>query len=216
MDLWSRSVTVPILQSLLLADHVYRDQMTGKHIICGVFSTIYFTPNPPIRPPSNEPHPMPDSPGNGNSSRGGMPGGGQEIAGGLPVSPGWQSPGNPPLSGGHGETHPAQSRQQPIQQLMQAGSPYVYFSVTELLGRKLFEVRYVDLKENRTLFQTELPIECHDPLLTVEVTLPLPRLPLVDFEERSYGLEVVCEGQLLGTYRVLARITPGSAPASNN
>ena len=95
---------------------------------------------------------------------------------------------------------------------MQAGSPYVYFSVTELTERKTFEVRYVDLHDNRALFQAEVPIECDDPLKTIEVSLPLPRLPLVALEERAYALEVLCEGQLLGTHRVLARITPGSAP----
>lgn len=98
---------------------------------------------------------------------------------------------------------------------MQAGSPYVYFSVTELTGRKVFEVRYVDLPTDRSLFQAEVPIECDDPLKTIEVTLPLPRLPLVALEERSYALEVLCDGQLLGSHRVLARITPGSAPPPN-
>ena len=95
---------------------------------------------------------------------------------------------------------------------MQAGSPYVYFSVTELKERKMFEVRYVDLHDNRSLFQAEVQIECDDPLKTIEVSLPLPRLPLVALEERSYALEVLCEGQLLGSHRVLARITPGSVP----
>lgn len=216
-------MTVPILQSLLLADHVYRDQMTGKHIICGVFSTIYFTPNPPSPSPAAAPHSAPTPPESGAPASAGIATGrGSGANGGsteaLPPS-GSSDPAfaNKPSAGGRqGENQPPQQRQQPIQHLMQAGSPYVYFSVTELHGRKNFEVRYVELKENRILFQTELPIECNDPLLTVEVTLPLPRLPLVGWEEQSYGLEVVCEGHLLGTYRVLARITPGAAPAGNN
>lgn len=32
----------PILQAMVLADHVYQDRATGKHIIAGTFSTIYF------------------------------------------------------------------------------------------------------------------------------------------------------------------------------
>jgi hypothetical protein len=198
--------------------------MTGKHIICGIFSTIYFTPNPsPSGPIQTTPPPsgtaihesnrsgsdgLPSAQGNGASA-----GGTQPPPAGNPAVP--SSPDKPLGTGEHGEAHPPQ-RQQTIQNLMQAGSPFVYFSVTELVGRKTFEVRYVDLKENQTLFQTELPIECQDPLLTIEVTLPLPRLPLVALEERSYALEVVCDGQLLGTYRVLARITPGSVPPGNN
>lgn len=185
-------MAAPILQSLLLADHVYRDQSTGKHIICGVFSTIFFTPNP--QPNQSQP-----GGGNGDSAN--------------------RSGGNPPGSsdgvgagGGRSEGSPPAAKSQPIQSLMQAGSPFAYFSVTELVGRKTFEVRYVDLHDNRVLFQAEVPIECDDPLKTIEVSLPLPRLPLVALQERSYALEVLCEGTLLGSHRVLARITPGSAP----
>ena len=181
-------MAAPILQSLLLADHVYRDQTTGKHIICGVFSTIFFTPN---ANPENQP-------GAAGGNRGGN--GNGNGAGGQPGE-------NRPENTGEPTT-----RSQPIQNLMQAGSPYVYFSVTELTSRKTFEVRYVDLHENRVLFQAEVPIECDDPLKTIEVSMPLPRLPLVALQERVYALEILCEGQLLGSHRVLARIAPGAAP----
>lgn len=36
-------MTTPILQALLIADHVYRDT-SGKHVICGVFSTVAYRP----------------------------------------------------------------------------------------------------------------------------------------------------------------------------
>lgn len=39
---WKSAVTLPILQSLLLADHVYQDKSTSKFVICGVFSRVYF------------------------------------------------------------------------------------------------------------------------------------------------------------------------------
>jgi hypothetical protein len=193
-------VAVPILQSLLLADHVYRDQATGKHVICGVFSTIFFTPNP---------QPNASQSGGGNTGAGQGGNGGDGKSGGTGGNGGNGGSGNASADGGEPGT-----KQQPIQNLMQAGSPYVYFSVTELTERKTFEVRYVDLHSNRSLFQAEVPIECDDPLKTIEVSMPLPRLPLVALEERSYALEVLCDGQLLGSHRVLARITPGSAPPS--
>lgn len=193
-------MATPILQSLLLADHIYRDQQTGKHIICGIFSTIFFTPTPTTPPAKAE---NPENGGNsGHSHEGGNANGG--IAG-LPIE---SRPGQPSSEAGH-----PPSRPQPIQNLVQAGSPYVYFSVTELKSRKTFEVRYVDLHENRVLFQAEVPIECDDPLKTIEVSMPLPRLPLVALEERVYALEIVCEGQMLGSHRVLARIAPGVAPS---
>ena len=193
-------MATPILQSLLLADHVYRDQATGKHIICGVFSTIYFTKNPPTDKPAES---------GANPTTGGIasPGG---------TGPGGGGPAGRSEEGRAGYEHPdvgvSKPKPQSIQNLMQAGSPYVYFSVTELRGRKTFEVRYVDLHENRSLFQAEVPIECDDPLKTIEVSLPLPRLPLVALEERSYAVEVLCEGQLLGSHRVLARMSPGTPP----
>ena len=187
-------MAVPILQSLLLADHVYRDQATGKHIICGVFSTIFFTPNAQSAVP-----PVENNPVRGDERAGGDPAAGNAPGSGL-SGVGRDFEGKPP------------TRPQPIQNLMQAGSPYVYFSLTELTERKTFEVRYVDLHENRSLFQAEVSIECDDPLKTIEVSLPLPRLPLVVLEERAYAVEVLCDGQLLGSHRVLARITPGSGP----
>lgn len=33
----------PVLQSLLLADHVYRDALSGKHVVCGIFNTYFIT-----------------------------------------------------------------------------------------------------------------------------------------------------------------------------
>lgn len=185
---------LPVLQSLLLADHIYRDQATGKHVICGIFSTIFFTPNPTLANPP-QPTPIPSPPSDGPRPGEGVPAGG-----------------NGPGPGIRPEQTPPPPRVQPIQNLMQAGSPFLYFSVTELKERRKFEVRYVDLFDNRVLFQTDVQIECDDPLKTIEVSLALPRLPLSALEERVYAIEVLCEGNLLGFQRVLARVTPGSVP----
>jgi hypothetical protein len=40
----------PVLQAMVLADHVYQDRLTGKFIICGTFSTILFGPSPNTEP----------------------------------------------------------------------------------------------------------------------------------------------------------------------
>lgn len=198
-------MSMPILQSLLLADHIYRDQATGKHIICGVFSTIFFTPNPTPDPPPIEPN-QKSSAGEGVGS-----GGIGRASDGLSLN----SPQSPSRASDEIAAQSPGLKNQPLHTLMQAGSPYAYFSVTELTGRKVFEVRYVELRGNQVLFNADVPIECHDPLLTIEVALPLPRLPLVAWEERVYALEIVCEGQLLGSHRVLARIAPASTPPVN-
>ncbi len=38
----------PVLQALVVADHVYQDQQTGKKIICGTFTTLRFSRRPPV------------------------------------------------------------------------------------------------------------------------------------------------------------------------
>jgi hypothetical protein len=42
-------MTKPVLQSLILADHVYEDKLTGKRIIAGVFNRI-IRGRKPLRP----------------------------------------------------------------------------------------------------------------------------------------------------------------------
>lgn len=37
----------PVLQALLVADHVYTDQVTGKKIVAGIFHQMVFTRKPP-------------------------------------------------------------------------------------------------------------------------------------------------------------------------
>jgi hypothetical protein len=54
----------PILQSLILADHVYEDKLTGKRIIAGVFNRIIrgvrvFKDVPPSAPPQSPPQQLP-------------------------------------------------------------------------------------------------------------------------------------------------------------
>ena len=49
----------PVLQSLLLADHVYSDQATGKKIVAGVFNRVQRMKAPPKPPEGEVPRPVP-------------------------------------------------------------------------------------------------------------------------------------------------------------
>ncbi len=51
----------PVLQALLLADHVYTDQATGKKIVAGVFHQLWFKQFKPPAPGSDMQ--LPPSPG---------------------------------------------------------------------------------------------------------------------------------------------------------
>ena len=94
----------------------------------------------------------------------------------------------------------------PITRLVRAGSPFAYISLTELQGTRKFELRYVDLDENNILFATAFEVSCLDPLETIQITIALPPLPIS--HEGVFALELLCEGEMLGSHRVLAKSQP--------
>ena len=172
-------MAAPVLQAMLLADQVYQDRGTGKYVICGIFSAIHFTPK-------DDAAGMDRAAGSG----GGGGGGGGDPLGepGAGFDPSSSTPTPTPV---------------PIARLVRAGSPFAYVSLTELQGSRKFELRYVDLAENNVLFGTAFEVSCRDPLETIQITVPLPPLPIP--HEGVYVLELLCEGELLGSHRVLAR-----------
>ncbi|MDB5344349.1 MAG: hypothetical protein JWP89_2726 [Schlesneria sp.] len=46
---------LPLLQALLVADHVYRDSPSGKHVVCGIFNTAMFIPRQVTRESPEKP-----------------------------------------------------------------------------------------------------------------------------------------------------------------
>ncbi len=101
---------------------------------------------------------------------------------------------------------PSSAAAVPIARLVRAGSPFAYISLTELQGTRKFELRYVDLQENNVLFGTGFEVSWRDPLETMQITVPLPPLPIP--HEGVYVLELLCDGELLGSHRVLAKSQP--------
>jgi hypothetical protein len=47
-------VVKPVLQALLIADHVYVDKVTGKKVVAGIFHRMHFTPAKPIQEQNSE------------------------------------------------------------------------------------------------------------------------------------------------------------------
>jgi hypothetical protein len=137
----------PVLQALLLADHVYRDA-TGKHIIAGTFNKLVF-------------------------AKGGA------------------KPKTVDISG---------EEKQLIPGGMQTGSPYAYISLTEIRGKVQFVLRYVNLDQDKALFETGFSIECANPLQTVELVLPMPMLPHL---AGVHALELLCDDEPIGSHRVI-------------
>jgi len=137
----------PILQALILADHIYRDTATGKHVIAGTFNRMVF------------------------------------VKGGA-------EPKTVEIDG---------EEKQVIPGGMQAGSPYVYISLTDLRGKVRCTLRYVNLEQDKALLQIGFSIECTDPLQTVELVLPMPKLPPV---AGVHALELLCNDEPIGSHRI--------------
>lgn len=86
----------------------------------------------------------------------------------------------------------------------EAGSPWAYISLTDVVNNTELELQFVSLTKNKVLFKTNLRIECHDRLATIEMRVPLPRLPIV--ESGTYAFEVVYNGEILGSSRITASL----------
>ena len=139
----------PILQALVLAEHVYTDT-TGKRIICGTFNQIRFTIKPLVM----------DVPAPGGGTMKMVPGG------------------------------------------MQGGSPYAYLSLTDVCDRTELTLQFMNLTRNERIFGNKIAINSPDRLATIELVLPLPHLGI--HEAGTYAFEVICDGEILGSYRITA------------
>lgn len=139
----------PVLQALVLADHVYTDK-TGKKIIAGTFSGIQFSRKPLVKEVER-------------------------------------------LDG---------TKQTLVPGGMHSGSPWIYISLTDLCEKTDFLLQFVFLTKNVVLFTMAVTVTCTDRLANVELVVPLP--PLNAKEAGVYAIEVVCEGEILGSWRVKA------------
>lgn len=82
------------------------------------------------------------------------------------------------------------------------GSPHAYVSLTDICDGTEVVFQFVNLTKNEILLSMTAAIHGVDRLGIVELNLPLPKLPIA--EEGIYAFEVVCEGEILGSHRVVA------------
>lgn len=82
------------------------------------------------------------------------------------------------------------------------GSPYAYVSLTDVCDGTSLQFQFLNLSKNIVLFGTTVTISNVDRLSNIEVVLPLPMLPIA--EAGVYALQVLCEGEILGSWRVVA------------
>lgn len=86
------------------------------------------------------------------------------------------------------------------------GAPWAFISLTAVRDGTVLSLQFVSLNRNKVLFSSQFTVHCKNPLTTVEITGPLPNLGRVVKEPGTYAFEVVCEGEILGSLRLVARI----------
>lgn len=87
----------------------------------------------------------------------------------------------------------------------QSGSPWAYLCLTDVCDRTKLQLQFVSLKKNKVLFEQSLEITSNDRLRNIEFACGLPHLgPFMDDLPGVYAFEVVCEGQIIGSYRIRA------------
>ena len=88
---------------------------------------------------------------------------------------------------------------------MEAGSPAVYISLTDVVDGTTITLRFINISKNVTIFGADFNLTCNDRLKTIEIVAPLPQLaPFLD-GPGTYAIEILCEGDILGSHRLLAK-----------
>ena len=141
----------PILQALLVADHVYTDQATKKFIVAGIFNQVNF----------HQPADQQQAPA------------------------------------------PTEDQRIPLKHVQKVGSPYAYINLIDVRQRTELSLRYVDLDEHTPLMEAQITVNAvDDPLLPVQISLPLPPLPVP--HAGVYSLDLLIGDDLLGSCRITA------------
>lgn len=83
----------------------------------------------------------------------------------------------------------------------QVGSPYAYVSLTDVVDGTKVTLQFVSLSKNRVVFKQDVTLKCDNRLETVEVISALP--PLSINKAGTYAFEMTCEGEIIGSCRVL-------------
>ena len=93
--------------------------------------------------------------------------------------------------------------------ITRAGSPYLYVALSEVHDRAQLKLRYVDLATSNVLIEGQVEVTSTDPISVVEFGFPLPMLPITP---GSFSLDLLYEGEILGSWRVTVKQKPSDSP----
>jgi hypothetical protein len=81
-----------------------------------------------------------------------------------------------------------------------AGSPEIFLSITEIHGEQTLSLRLVRLSDSKSIVETSFSVKSSSPLHTRELSLPFPSLGI--FEPGHYSIDLLCDEELIGSYRI--------------
>ena len=85
-----------------------------------------------------------------------------------------------------------------------AGSPHLYVALTDVHRTVPLKVRFVDLSdivETVSRFEIGLEVNSPDPLAVIELSIPMPRLPVSG--AGTFSLDLLYQGEILGSWRIV-------------
>jgi hypothetical protein len=84
-------------------------------------------------------------------------------------------------------------------EVAQAGTPCLYLALRGIRGPTVLRLRYQRLDDETVLFEGKIDVECQDPVSLVELSVDLPSLLA---PSGPYSLDLLCDGRLLGQWRL--------------
>lgn len=200
----------PVLQAMVLADHVYQDRLSGKYIIAGTFGRIALRmptpPQPAAQPPAANP-PAAAAPAN-QPWQSEIQVGPQTPTPSKPSAPAAAStPGSQPAN----ESKPAEAKQgervthsleSATAQISVSGSPFLYLALTGIHGKTSLAIRFLNLADGAAIFDAVLDVASADPVAMAEYCVPMPPLPCS--KPGTYSLDLLHAGEILGSWRIQA------------
>jgi hypothetical protein len=83
------------------------------------------------------------------------------------------------------------------------GCPWAYVSLTDVLDGTEVAIHYNDLATNTSQFHVGVKINNHDRLATIEIVVPLPPMRAFTPHPGTFSLDVVWNGEIIGSQRVI-------------
>jgi len=86
-----------------------------------------------------------------------------------------------------------------VNEIQDVGTPWVFISLTDVKGPTKLELRFEELTGSEVYFSADIEVTSEDPLGSIKVGLPVPRLPN---KAGDYILDLLHEDVSLGSHRV--------------